>query len=143
VTGRSSPSLESLNRHDFEGLIAIGAPQNEYDGEVERILQGLAAALDATAIASIIQRVFTESFEHGPSEAAVAAAVDEIWVLRGAGCLSAGARRQDAARRAPGADQGGVVRRPLLGVRGRGLGSVECVVCADCARREGRGAKRR
>ena len=72
---------EVLNRHDLEGLIVVGGPDNEYDMEVERILPQLAAARAAADVAAIVQKVFMEMFNESPSTAAVAAAADEIWLL--------------------------------------------------------------
>ena len=72
---------EILNRHDLEGLIALGCPENEYDLEVERILPQLAAAEDATELAAVVQNEYEECFNHRPYEAALAAAADEIWAL--------------------------------------------------------------
>ena len=74
---------EVLIRHDLEGLIVLGCPDNEYDMEVERILPQLAAARDAADVAAIVQKVFVEMFgeKEIPSAAAVAAAADEIWLL--------------------------------------------------------------
>jgi hypothetical protein len=72
---------EILNRHDLEGLIELGCPENEYDLEVERILPQLATAKDATELAAIVQNEYTECFNHRASDAAVAAAADEIWAL--------------------------------------------------------------
>jgi len=70
---------EILNRHDLEQLLKLGAPEDEYDPEVERVLPQLAAASDATDVATIVQDVFTKMFDHRPSDATVAAAADEIW----------------------------------------------------------------
>ena len=72
---------EILNRHDLEGLLVLGCPDNEYDVEVEQILPQLAAARAAADVAAIVQKVFMEMFNESPSTAAVAAAADEIWLL--------------------------------------------------------------
>ena len=72
---------EILNRHDLEGLIELGCPENEYDLEVERILPQLATAKDATDVAAATQNVYAECFNHRPSHEAVVPAADEIWAL--------------------------------------------------------------
>ncbi len=59
---------EVLRRADIEGLIAIGAPKDEYDSEAQLIRQGLSetslnATRDEGAAVAIIRDVWKQEFE--------------------------------------------------------------------------------
>ena len=70
-----------LNRYDLMRLIDLGAPDDEYEPEVGRILPRLRQAGDATDVAAIIQDVFMKQFEERQDGAEVAAAAEDIWAI--------------------------------------------------------------
>ncbi len=61
-----------LRQEDIEGLIALGAPEDEYDSEAAEIAEAV-NKLDVTArtqsnIAAIIALVWAQMFNHSPNE---------------------------------------------------------------------------
>ncbi len=56
-----------LKQGDIEGLIEIGAPQDEYDSEAQMIWQEMmsfeSAALDDKTVVAIVRRVWEDMFE--------------------------------------------------------------------------------
>lgn len=63
---------EVLKRHDVEGLIAGGAPADEYDSEAEEIYAALQLPenlpVNEDAVFDIVCRVWNKSFGHAPEE---------------------------------------------------------------------------
>lgn len=56
---------EVLNREDIEGLIALGAPEDEYDMEAEMIANAVArheSSLDEMSLAAMVREVWIKSF---------------------------------------------------------------------------------
>ena len=51
-----------LDDFDPLGLLKQGAPQNEYDEEIEKIVAGLPKCKSARDAEKLIHRVFTEAF---------------------------------------------------------------------------------
>ena len=58
---------ELFRLHDIEGLISSGAPDDEYDSEVERIVTALedlpCEQVSVTAVAEIFATVWAQMFE--------------------------------------------------------------------------------
>jgi hypothetical protein len=75
---------EILNRHDPIGLIALGAPKDEYEPEVETIVPRLSAAENAADVTRIVWdefgRWFGAASTTGP-ESAYQPLVQEVWEL--------------------------------------------------------------
>jgi hypothetical protein len=72
-----------LNRHDPMGLIAIGAPDDEYEPEVGTILPRMSSARGAAGVEAIMAeeflRWFSETFPPGSLRDAAA----DVWAAYG------------------------------------------------------------
>lgn len=76
-----SDLTQLLFRHDPMGLIAAGAPDDEYESEAETIAPRLAEAASADDVRQILVEEFESWFtpEIAPSAESLAAPASEVW----------------------------------------------------------------
>ncbi len=51
-----------INKFDPQGLIGVGAPENEYDSEIQKILTALQGEITPEELAEKIKDIFSKSF---------------------------------------------------------------------------------
>ena len=70
-----------LFRHDPMGLVALGAPSDEYESEAETIAPRLADVTSAEDVRRVLHEEFVSWFtdDTAPSPDALTAPADELW----------------------------------------------------------------